>query len=176
MTYYAHYNKNSNELSKAECKCLSDSIINIEISQDVFDNIEQYIYQDGEVVKNPEYPTILLNNAKKKKVEENDRLRDEALNAGVTYNNVLFDSDTDQKVNLLARYNTMSDTDTIVWYGKDNQGLLCTKSDLLAIGELITQLHSYCWENNAYIKEQIEAAISINELDNISIHYDLNEV
>ena len=48
----------------------------------------------------------------------------------------------------------LGDEDTITWYGMDNQGLLCTKADLMAIGGLITELHSYCWNLNAYIKEQ----------------------
>ena len=113
-----------------------------------------------------------LENAKQNKIAENDELRDTALSGGVTYQNVLFDSDTDQKINLLATYGTMTDDNTTVWYGKDNQGLLCTKNDLWAIGNLITKLHSYCWENNAYIKEQIEGAQTIEELDNIEISYD----
>ena len=66
----------------------------------------------------------------------------------------------------------MSDTDTITWYGMDNQGLLCTKSDLMAIGGLITELHSYCWNMNAYIKEQINNAQTMAELDRIEISYD----
>ena len=102
----------------------------------------------------------------------NDELRDRALLGGVTYQNVLFDSDTDQKVNLLATVGMMSDEDTITWYGMDNQGLLCTKTDLMAIGGLITELHSYCWGMNAYIKEQISEAQTLEELENIEINYD----
>lgn len=108
---------------------------------------------------------------KQQRIAENDELRDTALSGGVTYQNVLFDSDTDQKVNLLATVGMMSDTDTVVWYGMDNKGLLCTKADLLAIGQLITELHSFCWNNNAYIKEQIEGVNSIDELDKIVINY-----
>ena len=109
---------------------------------------------------------------KEQLISENDKLRDEALLGGVEYQNVLFDSDTDQKVNLLATVNMMSDTDTIIWYGMDNKGLLCTKNDLLAIGQLITELHSFCWNNNAYIKEQIEQAETIEEVENIEINYE----
>lgn len=112
-----------------------------------------------------------LQRAKDIKIAENDKLRDEALNQGVVYNNILFDSDTDQKINLLATYGTMTDDTTIVWYGKDNQGLLCMKTDLQAIGNLITKLHSYCWENNTYIKEQIAEAKTLDEVNNINISY-----
>ena len=110
--------------------------------------------------------------AKENKILLNDELRDRALLGGVTYQNVLFDSDTDQKVNLLATVGMMSDEDTITWYGMDNQGLLCTKTDLMAIGGLITELHSYCWGMNAYIKEQISEAQTLEELENIEINYD----
>lgn len=113
--------------------------------------------------------------AKENKILLNDELRDSALLGGVTYQNVLFDSDTDQKVNLLATVGMMSDEDTITWYGMDNQGLLCTKTDLMAIGGLITELHSYCWGMNAYIKEQISEAQTMEELENIEINYDRND-
>ena len=108
---------------------------------------------------------------KHEKVQLNDTARDEALYGGVTYQNVLFDSDTDQKINLLATIDTMKDTDTMTWYGMDNQGLLCTKQDLVNIGQLIIQLHSYCWNMNAYIKEQIEEAQTIEEVEAIVIDY-----
>ena len=110
-------------------------------------------------------------------IAKNDRLRDEKLLDGVTYNNVLFDSDTDQKTNLLATYQMLSDKDTVTWYGKDNKALLCTKNDLLIIGQLIVKLHSYCWNMNAFIKEQIENATNLEELEQIKIDYEvtLNE-
>ena len=114
----------------------------------------------------------LFEQAKTEKIALNDELRDTALLSGVTYQNVLFDSDTDQKVNLLATVSNMVETDTILWYGMDNKGLLCTKADLIAISGLITELHSFCWNMNAHIKEQIEGAQTIEELDNIEISYD----
>ena len=149
---------------------------NIEVDETLYDNkqkygIEYYTYKDGEIIKNPEWDNIYLEQKKQEFIAENDRLRDEKLLEGVTYNNVLFDSDTDQKTNLLATYQMLSDEDTITWYGKDNKALLCTKQDLLAIGKLIVQLHSYCWNMNAYIKEQIELAQTQAELDNIDISY-----
>ncbi len=171
MTYYAQVDTRSNELYKAQAKCLSDFIINIEIKKEVYDNFEKYMYENGKVVINPEYSAIELQNKKEKIVEKNDRLRDEKLFEGVTYNNVLFDSDTDQKTNLLATYQMLTDEDTITWYGKDNKALLCTKQDLLAIGKLIVQLHSYCWNMNAYIKEQIENAGTLEELLKIEVVY-----
>lgn len=163
-------------------------------------------------VKNPDYPTIELAQAKTVKIAENDAARDTALYQGVVYKNVLFDSDTDQKINLLAIVSTMSDVNSeivnsestgtdnnanselenseltnnvtdnsqftthdshIIWYGKDNQPLTCSKEDLINIGGLITQLHSFCWNKNAEIKSAIAKAKTLNALNKISIDYTL---
>lgn len=176
MAYYIFVYKG--QINGRGCaECVSDDWLNVEVTKEMFDALgeygnDYYIYSEGEIVLNPDYDNILLEQKKAEKVELNDTLRDEALLSGVTYQNVLFDSDTDQKVNLLATVGIMSDTDTILWYGMDNKGLLCTKADLMAIGGLITELHSFCWNNNAYIKEQIEGAETTEELDNIEISYD----
>lgn len=127
-----------------------------------------YNETDTEII---EIVTPNFERAKAEKIELNDRLRDEALLGGVTYQGVLFDSDTDQKVNLLATISTMEDDETITWYGMDNQGLLCTKSDLVAIGGLIATLHSFCWDMNAHIKEQIQNSQTVEELNSIDISY-----
>lgn len=181
MKYYAHINS-KNVLTGIDMSRLStdeygsEDVKNIEVDKTLYDNkqkygIEYYIYKDGKIIKNPEWDNICLEQKKQEFIAENDRLRDEKLLEGVTYNNVLFDSDTDQKTNLLATYQMLSDEDTITWYGKDNKALLCTKQDLLAIGKLIIQLHSYCWNMNAYIKEQIENANTLEDLNNINISY-----
>lgn len=146
----------------------------ISVSKDVYDNYEDYIYSNGEIIINPELDKIRLDNAKADKVRLNDELRDRALLQGVEYQDVLFDSDTDQKVNLLATVGMMSDTDTITWFGMDNTALLCTKADLVAIGGLITELHSFCWNNNAYIKEQIANAETVEDVEAIEINYNEN--
>lgn len=113
----------------------------------------------------------LLAQAKEAKIAENNTIRDEALNQGVVYKDILFDSDTDQKVNLLAIVSTMDDADTIIWFGKDNQPLECNKQDLINIGGLITQLHAYCWNKNAFYKAEINSATTIKEVEAIEIDY-----
>ena len=174
--YYAHINS-KNVLTGIDMSTMiadeygSSEVQNIEVSEDVYAERDKYIYSDGKIILNPEYSTIELNNKKEELISENDRLRDGKLLEGVTYNNVLFDSDTDQKTNLLATYQMLSDEDTITWYGKDNKALLCTKQDLLTIGKLIVQLHSYCWNKNAYIKTQINNANTLEDLNNINISY-----
>lgn len=55
MKYYAIYNTETKELSKAQVKCLNAECVNIEVSKEVYDNLDKYIYQDGEIVLNPNY-------------------------------------------------------------------------------------------------------------------------
>lgn len=114
-----------------------------------------------------------LENAKQAKINENDTARDEALNQGVSYQNILFDSDTDQKANLMGAIFQMSDTGTIEWFGMNNDCLACTKQDLLNIGGLITQLHSFCWNKNAEIKTAINEAETIEQVERVEINYDI---
>lgn len=120
-------------------------------------------------------PAVLLQQAKDAKIQENDTKRDEALNQGVEYKEILFDSDTDQKVNLLAIVSTMNDEDIVTWYGMNNEALSCCKMDLVNIGGLIAQLHTFCWTKNAQIKEAINACQTIEEVENIIIDYKENE-
>ena len=171
MEYYAIITNGIID-GKGQCPCYGDNTFSVEVTKEVYDNLEQYVWTGSELILNPEWDNIQLNKAKDEKIKLNDELRDRALLQGVEYQNVLFDSDTDQKVNLLATVGMMSDSDTIVWYGMDNQGLLCTKDDLVAIGGLITELHSFCWQNNAYIKEQIAEVNSIADLEQIEVSYE----
>ena len=112
-----------------------------------------------------------LEEAKELKIKENDLKRDEKLNAGVIYKEILFDSDTDQKVNLLATVSTLDDDTRIYWYGMDNQALECSKEDLINIGDLIVALHSACWTKNAQIKNAISSATTKTEVEVIEIVY-----
>ena len=114
----------------------------------------------------------ILEQTKVAKIQENDTARDEALLSGVTYKNVLFDSDTDQKVNLLATVSMLQEGETIIWYGMDNQPLECEKEDLFNIGGLITQLHTFCWNKNAQIKQAINNAATVEEVKAIEVNYE----
>ena len=132
----------------------------------------KYMIVDNQLVLNDNYQTELLVKSKQSKIELNDRLRDEALLGGVLYQNILFDSDTDQKINLSEQNKRMSDTDTVVWYGMNGGSLLCTKADIQAIGDLIYELTAFVWGMNDYIKEQIAEAETVEEVEAIEIDYD----
>ena len=165
--------KNNKELLDwSDYKYSQDCLETNLITQEEFNkNPQKIIIQNGEIIPNPEWKDIELQKFKQAKIEENDLKRDIALNQGVLYKDILFDSDTDQKVNLLAIVSTMGDEETITWFGKNNDALECAKEDLINIGSLITQLHSYCWGKNAEIKEAINEAKTIEEVENIETDY-----
>ena len=147
------------------------------VLQQIGEVIECWEYDEFDkaiiIVPEPPEPTPeeKLEQKKQDKIFENDTARDIALNRGVTYQSILFDSDTDQKANILGAVLQMSDTDTIPWFGMNNDCLICTKQDLLNIGGLITQLHSFCWNKNAAIKTAINEAQTIEEVESIKIDY-----
>lgn len=130
-----------------------------------------YEEEDDRIIETATEIVPSLDDLKFDKMLQNDTERDTALYRGVTYREILFDSDTDQKVNLLATFSTMSDEDTIIWYGMYNEPLECTKEDLMSIGSLIKDLHAFCWTRNAEIKTAIEEAESVEELDAVEISY-----
>lgn len=40
---------------KGQVKCLSTDVLNVEVSFEIYNDLERYIYQDGEIVLNPNY-------------------------------------------------------------------------------------------------------------------------
>lgn len=54
MKYYAHV-RNNEIASKGQCKLLNADILNLEISQELYDDLERYNYINNEFVINPNY-------------------------------------------------------------------------------------------------------------------------
>jgi hypothetical protein len=54
MKFYAHI-RNNEIASKGQCKLLNTDTINLEISQEIYDNLEKYNYINNEFVINPNY-------------------------------------------------------------------------------------------------------------------------
>lgn len=118
-----------------------------------------------------------LNFRKQTRLEENIILREQFLISGVEYKDILWDSDIEQKLNISIQISQMSDEDTVIWVAKDGvTSLECTKADLLAIGQLLTQMTAYVWQfRNPEIKTAIENAQTIEELEAIEIDYTMPE-
>lgn len=54
MKYYV-FIQNEKINGKGQCKCLNEDILNLEVAKEVYDEVEKYIYQDGEIILNPNY-------------------------------------------------------------------------------------------------------------------------
>lgn len=54
MTYYI-YVKNEKIDGCGQCKRLDAGVENIEVVEEIYNDIEKYIYQDGEIILNPNY-------------------------------------------------------------------------------------------------------------------------
>lgn len=54
MTYYI-FIKDETIDGKGQCKRLDEGVQNIEVEEEIYNDIEKYIYSDGEIVLNPNY-------------------------------------------------------------------------------------------------------------------------
>ena len=54
MTYYV-FIENEKINGTGQCKPLNKDILNIEVNEEIYNNIEKYIYQDGEIILDPDY-------------------------------------------------------------------------------------------------------------------------
>lgn len=167
-----------------------DNVCNYNLATDLlivdgFVDVDEYlinIFNEGkakiiegkivDITQTDEYKERILFQTKQVKLKENEAKRYAKLVGGLTYKNILFDSDTDQKANLMYALASMNDSDTITWYGINNDSLVCTKSDLLSLGQLIQELTSYVWGDlNPKYVNAINNASSIDELNALNIEY-----
>lgn len=54
MTYYV-FIQDEKINGVGQCRCLNDDILNIEVAEEIYNDIEKYIYKDGEIVINENY-------------------------------------------------------------------------------------------------------------------------
>ncbi len=117
-----------------------------------------------------------LAEAKALKLAENVSKRDERLRAGVEYRGVLFDSDTDSKVNIMGALSALLDGDSVGWNSMDNETVIMTKVELEELGALLIGLTSTVWGaeglNVQYINA-INACTTLEELEAVVIDYTL---
>lgn len=61
MTYYLTI-ENSKIIGASQCPCVSEELQNIEVTEELYnswlEDKDRYIYQDGEIVENPDYEEI----------------------------------------------------------------------------------------------------------------------
>ena len=55
MAYYAHINTVDSTIGKGQCPCSGDNIVCLEIPEEVYNNIDRYIYNGKDLVLDPDY-------------------------------------------------------------------------------------------------------------------------
>lgn len=178
--YYAQV-ENNEIIGTSEAKFLDEGILNIEITQEVSENIGDYIYQDGEIVLNPDIDEIKLNNAKAIKYEEANTKAKEYLETG----NALFEFEkgkhieaTDGNIAKMTAYalayvtGQLQPTDTVVWNTKEDETVNLTQEQIVYILNGLGNVQAVVWsvEYPVYVNE-IETATTVEEVEAIEINY-----
>ncbi len=52
---YYIFVENNKITGKGQAKCLNDEVLNFEVTKEIFDDFEKYIFKDGQIVLNPNY-------------------------------------------------------------------------------------------------------------------------
>lgn len=96
MNRYYIFIENGKINGGGECRQLTEGVVNFEVSEEVYNSVlecqEKYIYQDGQIVENPDYEQILRDREKARIMSLSmtplDFLKALEVYAGVTYDQI----------------------------------------------------------------------------------------
>lgn len=174
--YYAYIINNVLN-NGGQAPLIAENLINIEITEDVYNNLDRYIWDANEekLVINPNYNAEQLAKAKENKNIENTQKAKAAVENGyVEYKNAQFETNAQTVGDLTATMLLMqaSGIESYEWLSKDDKVITLTLADFGILGGLIAGYKAHIW-NEEYLtyKEQIEAAQSVQEVEAIEIRY-----
>lgn len=182
MTYYAHINSHGELRDIDKTRIVydeygSDKVENIEVSEEIYFNRERYIYEDGEIVLNPNYEEEQLAKAKADKYAENDLKASETrYNQEFTIKlhnrNCIFDTSEQTQRDLLTAFAVCSSGGTYDgWVTNNGVTLNLTLEDVTLISATFKEKSDVYGTWNEY-KTAIDEAETIEEVNNIIINYD----
>lgn len=183
MTYYAQINSH-NELTDIDMSILridefgSDNVKNIEVSEDVYNNREQYIYKNGKIVKNPNYDAEQLAKAKADKYAENDTKASQSrygkeFTIIIQEQECVFDTKQTTQADLLTAFAVCSTGATYDgWVTNNGVELDLTLEDVALISQSFKAESDVYHQWNEY-KTEIDRAQTILEVERINIDYGL---
>lgn len=176
MTYYA-FIQNNKINGGGECRCLNSDIQNIEITEEVFNNIQDYIWNGEAVVIDPDLDEKRLNEAKESKYQEALSKAKLFIDNGAVYQ---FDENnsieaTDGNIGKMTAYALAFQTgtvDKVYWTTKEDNVLELNADDILTILTGLGEIQSEIWNIKfvAY-KTAIEQATTVEQVENIVIDY-----
>ena len=183
ITYYA-FIQDEKIQGSGNCPMLNKEIKNILISKDVFENLDKYIYSEGEVVINENYEQEQLDKAREEKIKEaTDKAYSfEEKDALITVNATNMKSrasgiyhiegNLTNNIKLSAYASSITETDVVPWNTKENVNVLLNKTACLKLTSLMSQLNAKLWTVDfpAYLA-QIEACETKEDVEAIEIEY-----
>jgi hypothetical protein len=178
MTYYA-FIENEQINGCGQCRCLNEDVQNIEITEEVYNNLADYIYVNGEVVINPNLDEIRLQEAKDNKYQEALIGAKAFIENGAVYQ---FDENnsieaTDGNIGKMTAYALAFQTgtvDKVYWTSKEDNVLELSAEDILTILTGLGTIQSEIW-NVKFVtyKTAIEQATTVEEVEAIEINYEM---
>ena len=118
MTYYI-FIENEKINGTGQCKVLNQDILNIEVEEEIYNNIEKYMYQDGEIVLDPDYEAREAQKVQKELVEYNYEAKAKKAYGGILINDTyLFETNETSQSMITASLiglQSASDETTLNW-------------------------------------------------------------
>lgn len=169
--------KNNTLMSYAHW-AFSPQAVEVDIDYGYFvENKDKFAVVEGvltDISETDDYKAEKLAQAKALKLDENKQKRDERIARGVAFKGERFEIDADNKINLYATMMTMSEGETVLWSSADNAVVELSYSDVNELYALIMTVTEVIWApaglNTNYLS-QIQAAQTLEELENINIDY-----
>ena len=179
MTYYA-FIENDKINGKGQCPQLTQGVISFEITEEVYNDLDRYMWDGTDIVLNPNYDEEQLTIAKQEKYTEANIKAFEYLESGeavFTYEEGKSIEATDGNIAKLglALVNfilTQDYTSTIEWNTKENENVQLNAGQLQVIVAGLQAIQSEVWTVKfpAYNLE-ISEAETIEEVNAIEIDY-----
>ena len=183
--YYAHI-KNNELIDFSQCKYLGDEWTNIEVSEDVYLNKENYKYQNSEIVQKTEaeIEEEQLQKAKEAKIQEatskayayeqTDALITVKATNAMTRASDLYhiEGHFTNMVKISAYAQSMGAEDILPWNTKENVNVFLNKTGCAQLSTLMQQMNVKLWTVDfpTYLA-QIDAATTVDEVNAINIEY-----
>lgn len=69
MTYYV-FVQDEKINGTGQCKQLTEGVLNVEVTEEIYNNIEKYTYKDGEIILDPNYEEKIEQEIKQARINE----------------------------------------------------------------------------------------------------------
>lgn len=182
MTYYAFIQDNKIN-GCGECRQLTAGVVNFEITEEIFNNIEDYIWNGSEVVIDPDLDEKRLAEAKQEKYKEANTKAREYLESGEALfefeqdGNIYHIEATDGNIAKIGLKSTAlliaQDLETTFpWNTKEDINIYINAFEGKGIAEGLGAVQDEVWtvQFPNYL-QQIEEATTVEEVEAIEINY-----